>query len=87
MGYYIDPKHMSKEEWLGKYGENISPKVAREHKIDGRYVVCLVDNMIFTAAGICYDDDERNAFLRPDSRPKTWYLVPRNELKQFCPLV
>ena len=84
MGYYINPSNMPKEQWLEENGQNVSPKFAREHKIDGRYLVCLVDNGPFTAAGICYDDRERDAFLIPDQRPKTWYLVSKELLQPFC---
>lgn len=87
MGYYIDPKDMSKEEWLIRNGQRVSQSDAKQHSIGDKVLVCLVDNGVFTAAGIAYCDRDRDAFLHPDPRPKHWYLVKRELLKQFCPLL
>jgi hypothetical protein len=82
MGYYINPKNGTKEQWLAEHGTPITPAVAKAHVTGDKVVVCLVDNGAFTAAGIGYDDTERNAFAQPDSRPKLWYLVERGRLVQ-----
>lgn len=85
MGYYIDPKDGTKESWLHENGKLIKNSEVKEHNAGDQVLVCLVDNGFFTAAGIAYDNRERDAFLIPDPRPKQWYLVDRDLLKQFCP--
>ena len=82
MGYYINPKFGTKEEWLAQNATLISPSDARRHKAGRDVVVCLVDNGDFSAAGIAYDDRERDAFAIPDGRSKVWYLVRRQTLVQ-----
>lgn len=87
MGYYINPKDMSKEEWLAENGVPVS---ARDLQVTGfEYLkpaelpVCLVDNGWMTAAGIAYCDEEMQEFLRPDGRPKQWFLVRRARLTDW----
>jgi hypothetical protein len=84
MGYYINPRDCTKEEWLAKYGTRYTSSVKAHTTKDGNadVLVCLVDNGPFTAAGIAYSDDERDAFAAPDGRPKLWYLVNRELLVQ-----
>jgi hypothetical protein len=77
MGYYINPKSSTKEQWLTEHGRLISLAEAKAHTVGDNVVVCLVDNYEFTAAGICYTDEERNVFAEPDGRPKRWFLVSR----------
>jgi len=81
MGYYINPKNgTTKEAWLAEHGMSISEPAAKAHTAGARVVVCLIDNGWMTAAGIAYDDRERDAFTMLDSRPKSWYLVNREQL-------
>lgn len=83
MGFYVNPTDgTSKEEWLAKNGELYSGKL---NWCDQSVLpVCLVKNPGFTAAGIVYDKHEYNAFADiNDHRPKTWYSVPLDKLKQF----
>jgi hypothetical protein len=77
MGYYINPRNCTKETWLAEHGQPITLAYAKAHPAGDRVVVCLIDNGPFTAAGIAYDDRERDAFAHEDIRPKAWYLVPR----------
>jgi hypothetical protein len=83
MGYYINPTNMSKEQWLRENGVEVPKPIAKHHPAGDELVVCLVDNGAFTAAGIAYDDGERDAFMYPDSRPMRWYLVKRELLKEW----
>lgn len=91
MGRYINPKGMSKEQWLTENGEQfdeshfVSLKTIDAALYDNAHTVpvCLVDNGWMTAAGIAVDQRELEIFLLPDGRPKTWYLVPRDKLKQI----
>jgi hypothetical protein len=80
MGYYINPTNGTKEAWLNQYGMLITMADAKLYKAGAKVVVCLVDNGMFTAAGIAYDDRERDAFAIPDGRRKKWYLVRRTLL-------
>ena len=78
MGYYINPKVGTKEQWLEKYGNEVDTGSLDDPE---RVPVCLVDNGLFTAAGICYNHRELNEFSNPnDSRPKRWYLAPKDQL-------
>lgn len=90
MGYYINPKGMSNEQWLERNGARIdasevealigTPPTERQHLVP----VCLVDNGWMKAAGIAYNDAEARLFLNDDGRPKQWYLVPQMKAKEWC---
>lgn len=84
MGYYINPKQQTKEEFLAACGRLLELADVRAFDFDqGELPVCLVDNGVFTAAAIAYDARERDYFLREDHRPKTWYAVPAVELAPY----
>lgn len=89
MGYYINPKDQSKEDWLQRHGIPVSRDemdLVNNWKGDGAVVpVCWVDNGGFTAAGIAYDPNEVKAFRHEDGRPKVWFLVSREDLKPWYP--
>lgn len=88
MGIYINPREETKEEFLEKYGSLMTQRDvevfeyrAETHK--EHTMICLVDNGIFTAAGVVFNEREREAFSRlEDGRPKKWYLVPINVLNR-----
>lgn len=84
MGYYINPKTETKEAWLSKNGVKSNMNEVQQCEIGEKVPVCLVDNGPFTAAAIAYDAGERDEFLKPDHRPKIWFLVDRELLKPFC---
>lgn len=84
MGCYINPKTMSKEDWLNKFATPhpgpvpVSPDVLP---------ICLVDNGMFTAAAVAYDQREADAFNLPsDRRPKFWYSAKRADLYEVSDL-
>jgi len=83
MGAYVNPSDTTKELWLEKHGREIRAEEAEV--TDTELPVCLVDNMIFTAAGIGYCDREIRAFAKPDGRPKTWFMAPREKLHEVSP--
>ena len=87
MGYYINHKDMSKEEFLVRKGTLLDePPIV--HEADDRTAVCLVDNGGFTAAGICFSANELVEFNNPtDYRPKQWYMVKNSDLAPFCSLL
>lgn len=86
MGYYINPEKCSKEQWLADNGQVITPAEARDFNYSGeRLPVCLVSNGAFTAAGIGYCREETDAFLYPDGRPRMFFSVEKEKLKEFIP--
>lgn len=85
MGFYINPRDgRSKEQWLRDHGRRISDDIVRSFDFTtDELPVCWVDNGPFTAAGIAFNAYERDAFIHPDSRPKQWFVVRRDRLKEF----
>jgi len=76
MGFYINPiDGNSKEYWLNHYGTPIEEP--KNYNFTGKFFpVCLVDNGLFTAAGIVYDQRELECFSNPeDTRFKQWFEV------------
>jgi hypothetical protein len=48
---------------------------------EGQSLLCVVNNGLFNAAGICYDEYEFRAFSDPDDkRKKRWLLMDSDEL-------
>lgn len=79
MGYYINPRDTSKEEWLREHGElTAGPCEITETHLP----VVLVNNGPFNAAGVGVNAGEVEAFTQPtDFRPKKWYRVSRADLQ------
>ena len=83
MGCYINPANETKETFLKRHGVKTHDIEITETHVP----VCLVDNMLFTAAMVAYDESEINAMRHPsDNRPKTWYMVPRVEVRKVSDL-
>jgi hypothetical protein len=88
MGLYINPRGMTKEEWLEQNGLVIPTELASQGKLlppkeSGLVIVCLLDNrptLPFTAAGVAYDYKELERFVRPDGRKRTWYWVLKEKI-------
>lgn len=87
MGYYIKPLDKTKEAFLWDHGELVSRDVVLSHDLTGaKLPVALVDNGAFTAAGICWDRHEVEAFTRlSETRPILYFLVPKEVLKPYLP--
>lgn len=87
MGIYINPTGMSKEAWLSMYmKEGSSVPYTWDSVPSDMGLVCLVDNGLFTAAGVAFDENEFKAFNNPeDLRQKIWCIVPRARLLEVCP--
>jgi hypothetical protein len=82
---YINPTNcQSKEDWLAQYGEPTTERNAitnyNANKEDGKIPVCLLDNVVFSAAGVGFSLNETEAFAYPDGRKKTWFLVNISDL-------
>lgn len=88
MGLYINPPDMSKEEWLEQHGRmSTNPfrvRLQRNNNDDPEVLVLLVDNGLFSAAAICYSDDEYERFIEGmQGRPYTQWFVPYEKLKPY----
>jgi len=83
MGCYINSRHLTKEAWLKQNAVmTAGPTPISETMIP----ICLVDNGPFTAAAVCFNDGELQAFQRPDGRPKIWFTAPRELVRQVSDL-
>src|SRR3990167_9029165 len=68
MGFYINPREGTKEDWLLRNGQEIvRPDWPPP---EGQVIVCMVDNGPFRAAGICYDMAEFSEFAAPAATPE-----------------
>lgn len=87
MGFYIDPKDISKEDWLTKNGREIKQSDARMLFIDSQELpVCIADNGGWTAAIICYSSRETDRVISGmDGRRNQWFAVSREKLCEVCP--
>lgn len=95
MGIYINPKGMTKEDFLGGLLDEGKAKLIPYHpgahfqtaeqcrQPEDMVVVCLVDNGGFTAAAIAYNKGELRAFLHDDGRPKAFFAVAVSALADF----
>lgn len=85
MGYYVNPPDQSKESFLRQNGRAVSVSEARESFATGvEMPVVLMDNGMFTAAGIGFSLAEFDAFTHPsDTRPKTIFLVKKELLQPY----
>lgn len=83
MGAYVNPANdQSKESWLRENatlaGHSQAPRTVND--VPNHLPVCLVDNGLFTAAGIAFDERELAEFSYYDGRPKEWYWVETEKL-------
>ncbi len=88
MGYYINPENESKEAFLARHGQSITPEDFLELEFCGLYqlVVALVDNGWFSAAIICFSKEELEHVQRmtlTDKRPLKFYIVKKEHLEEF----
>lgn len=80
MGAYINPPNEEKEDFLVREGDRLTSIPKWEDIPEGRMLVTLIHNGLFTAAGISFDEGEYKAFTRQDSRPKLHFLVDIDKL-------
>lgn len=89
MGHYVNPTHLTKEEWLTTYGTPVPREVGADwNKCPQDCLpVVLVDNGRFSAAGIAFDRDELACmdYREGDPRPRLFYYVPRQALQSVVP--
>jgi len=89
MGLYIEVPH--KADWLINNGTPIVPSDFTPESIrDEDFLVCLIDNGAFLAAGVAFCEQELKYILEEmaddkDSRPKFYFEVSKELLKPVCP--
>lgn len=84
MGRYLNPKDMSKEEWLKKHAIAIladTPPASPTE--EGHYVVCYSVNPGFSAAALMHNKEELRRFSAPDPRLKLWFLIEADDAEYF----
>jgi len=83
MRCYVNPKNETKEQFLIREGALISQEEARIYVwLITCKPVCWMNNGPFTAAAVCYNKKEFEAFsCTDDDRPKQWFLVNIEKLK------
>ncbi len=85
MGLYINPKNEEKEEWLNGNATPITEDDAILSLDNGDVVICLVDNLDFTAAGVAYDEKELKYMMKDDGRDKEYFITSLEKLQTVCP--
>lgn len=82
MGFYIEvPRNKQKATQLVEmYGAEVIPEPEEYWMHDpNQSLICVVNNGLFEAAGLCFDEQEFNAFKFPDGRPRIWLLMDRTK--------
>jgi len=82
MGYYLEPKAVTKEEFLSDFGTEITrDQFASAAIVPETTLVALVHNPSFSAALLVYNEYERSRVLNDSShRPYQLFTIPTNEL-------
>jgi hypothetical protein len=89
MGCYVNlPNNGNKKNWLEAAGEKFAPDVnSWKERPNGTLPVVLLDNGIFTAAGVAFSDAEWLVFSDPsDDRPRWYYYVDVDKLRNYSPI-
>ena len=92
MGCYVNPKGMTKEDWLAHHGVLLRAEEYRTANVQsllqgGMILLVHVDNGPFTALGVVYNEAERVEFDQPDDhRPKSFWLADVDEVRKVAPL-
>lgn len=93
MGRYLNDPEMpiqGKADWLIQNAGAIemvlppTPADVTSGFEDDRCYVCVVENALFDAAGVVYDEDELARMTAPDSRLQRWLVM---DVKQALPMV
>lgn len=87
MGLYIEvPQHRNKAQQI----LDTWPEARRWDHTEGFdaipvgfCAVCVVQNGMFDAAGVVFDEKEYRDFLHPDGRLRTWLLVRKEDVMKL----
>jgi hypothetical protein len=83
MGRYINPRNMTKENWLETFGKILEDAPHKFGEYEDCLSVVLVENGGFTAAAIAFSQQELETFtMHDDLRAKKFYTVPTEVLRQ-----
>jgi len=88
VGYYIEvPEPINKASQLVVLHEAVAIPPPRSFDAipSDQALICVVENGMFDAAGVCYDEKEFSAFNHPDGRRKFWLLMNKEEAIRLCP--
>lgn len=90
MGYYINTPEMVKEYDKAKvlvehYNASTLPDGIEDFDFailrEDEALICVVENVLFQAAGLAYNEREMEAFKEPDSggfqRTRTWLIMDK----------
>lgn len=80
MGLYIETNN--KLSWLNNHG--VLATVESAVKND-EFLVCWIDNKLFQAVGVAFNDEALKIMSKPDPRTKLWFIVKKDKLKEVCP--
>lgn len=85
MGVYVNPNSMEKEQWLLRRGVQVTRvdctgDAYDRMRLDNRLPVVLIDNRIFTAAGVCFSKEEAEVLCKDDGRRKIFFSVGVEDL-------
>lgn len=82
MGAFINPIHGTAEQFLKEHGTEITQKQAEKHDdFKDKFLVVVIDNYLFRAAGIAFSKAEKTVMTDPwEQRPRKFYLVDKEEL-------
>ena len=87
MGAYVNHPTMDKIVWLKENGKQVSnvSSMTWGSFPSGQLPVFVLDNVIFTAAGIAFSEGEFNEFSRQKSRLHSVWLVDIRKLHDVSP--
>lgn len=81
MGSYVNPPNQTKEKFLEEHGFVLPQEARFSDAPRDHMIVVLIQNPLFSAAGIAFDERTFNNFMDPrDERPKKLYAVPISDL-------
>ena len=86
MGLYLNPP-IDKYMWLQTYCEDElkNSDFLFDSVADDEFLVVLVNNGVFTAGGVAYNEDKFNLFTNADDdRAKKYFIVKRKILQPYC---
>jgi len=86
MGCYINTVNMTKDFWLYNQQEGTLEAPVWDDMPEGMLPVCLVQNEMFSAAGVAFNEEERDDFARDDGRPKRWFVLPIESIRAVSDL-
>lgn len=92
MGYYIEVPnaHNKAGQLINLYGASnigLPPKKLADVP-KGKVLVCVVQNGVFDAAGVCYSEEELEAFKETRTgRPRTWLVMNVDKVCELKPAI